>query len=227
MKPLPLPVRLAAGLVVTARERAKDLPRQLIGLPITVVSHVLQTSMRVQQHITELALKGDEALSGLRPVEDTPSWATFDEDVADAPGEPFTGQLVSVPAPRAEHNGAGPLTSARNSMFDRADAGETDEADEGDDDRSPDPWEEEAREVAARDADPSDDPDQSEGPRAPEWLPNYDQLTLAQLRARLRQFSAEQLAELLAYEKATSNRPSYAGMLQRRIERVSGGDSTL
>src|SRR5690606_41752765 len=67
--------------------------------------------------------------------------------------EPFTGQLVSVPAPRAEHNGAGPLTSARNSMFDRAGAGETDETDEtdeADDDRSPDPWEEEAREVAAR-----------------------------------------------------------------------------
>src|SRR3954468_5692255 len=79
MKPLPLPLRVAAGLAVITAERVRELPKQLTGLPVTVVSQVLQISMRVQQHVTELAIKGDDVLSGLRSVEDTPSWATFDE----------------------------------------------------------------------------------------------------------------------------------------------------
>ncbi|WP_199441334.1 lipid droplet-associated protein [Umezawaea beigongshangensis] len=80
MKPLPLPVRIAAGLAATALEQARELPRQLAGLPVTVVSEALQLSMRLQQQVTELAIKGDDVLAMLRPVEETPEWATFDED---------------------------------------------------------------------------------------------------------------------------------------------------
>ena len=80
MKPLPLPVRVAAGLVATAVEQARDLPRLVVELPVTAVSQALQASMRVQQKVTELAIKGDRVLGTLRPVEETPSWATFDED---------------------------------------------------------------------------------------------------------------------------------------------------
>ncbi|ASO18452.1 hypothetical protein FHR81_002859 [Actinoalloteichus hoggarensis] len=81
MTNLPLPVRLAAGLAVTAVEQARRLPEQLAGLPVTVVSQALSLSMRVQQQVTELAIKGDEALSGLQPPEENPEWATFDEDL--------------------------------------------------------------------------------------------------------------------------------------------------
>ncbi|EWM14017.1 hypothetical protein KUTG_04321 [Kutzneria sp. 744] len=73
-------MRIAAGLAVTAVEQARKLPEQLTGLPVTVVSQALQLSMRVQQRVTELAIKGDDALASLRPVEETPDWATFDED---------------------------------------------------------------------------------------------------------------------------------------------------
>src|SRR5205807_1860374 len=79
-KSLPLPVRLAAGLAVTAVERARELSRRLVDLPVTVVSEALQLSMRARQQVTELAIKGDNALAVLRPVEETPDWATFDED---------------------------------------------------------------------------------------------------------------------------------------------------
>ncbi|AOS61671.1 lipid droplet-associated protein [Actinoalloteichus hymeniacidonis] len=82
MTNLPLPVRLAAGLAVAAVEQARRLPEQLAGLPVTVVSQALSLSMRVQQQVTELAIKGDEALSGLRAPEENPEWATFDEDLA-------------------------------------------------------------------------------------------------------------------------------------------------
>lgn len=200
MKPLPLPLRLAAGIAVEARDRAKDLPRQLAGLPVTVASQLLQASMRLQQQVTELAIKGDEALSGLQPVEETPSWATFDEDLPEA--EPFGAGEISVPEPRSRPNGHYP------SRFDQVAA---------------DPWEAEEQALAEESEAPAEvsELDAQEEPKKPEWLQNYDVLSLPQLRARLRQFDAEQLSELLAYERATANRPSFSGMLERRIERVA------
>lgn len=210
MKPLPLPLRLAAGIAVTARERARDLPKTLTGLPVTVVSQLLQASMRLQQQVTELAIKGDEALSGLAPVEETPSWATFDEDLA-LPEEngmrtaDFAAQEVSVPSPRSQVNGHSPAATARASKFDEA---------------ACDPWEKEAQALAEPEPDAVPDTDTADA-RPPEWLPDYDVLSLPQVRARLRQFSNEQLAELLAYERGTANRPSFNGMLERRIETVA------
>ena len=80
MSSLPLPVRVAAGVTATAVEQARQLPANLLGLPVTVASQALQVSMRVQQQITELAIRGDEALAGLHQPDEHPSWATFDED---------------------------------------------------------------------------------------------------------------------------------------------------
>jgi hypothetical protein len=90
MSPLPYPVRIAAGLVVTAVEQARELPRHAVELPVTAVSQALQVSMRVQQKVTELAIKGDRALGTLRPADDVPAWATFDDDLPDA-AEPRNG----------------------------------------------------------------------------------------------------------------------------------------
>lgn len=78
--PLPLPVRVAAGLVATAVEQARELPRLALELPVTAVSQALQASMRVQQKVTELAIKGDRVLGVGPPIEDEPAWATFDDD---------------------------------------------------------------------------------------------------------------------------------------------------
>ena len=47
----------------------------------------------------------------------------------------------------------------------------------------------------------------------PEFLPTYDELSIAQLRARLRNLDAAQLEELLTYEKAHEARPEFTGML--------------
>jgi hypothetical protein len=231
MKPFPLPLRVAAGLAVSTAERVRELPRQLAGLPVTVVSQVLQASMRVQQHVTELAIKGDNALSSLRPVEDTPSWATFDEDVE--PTRPNLAPVADVPEPRSEINGHIPSAAEL-------------EAELGD------PWAEEERALAEDHADGEFDsaqdsdvqPDTAEQPprkpqpgtpkidkkvknetprtsaagyEGPAGLTGYDQLTLPQLRARLRQFSIDQLETILEYERANADRSSFTGMLSRRI----------
>ncbi|WP_447005651.1 lipid droplet-associated protein [Saccharothrix isguenensis] len=155
MKPLPLTVRLAAGLAVTAVEQVRKLPMQLAGLPVTVISEAMRLSMRIQQEVTELAIRGDEVLAVLQQSEPEPEWATFDED------EPETPPV-----------------------------------------RADDPWAEEEQALAAE---------------PPAALPNYDELSLAQLRARLRTLSAEDLEQLLAHERTHAARPEFTGMLTRRI----------
>ncbi|SES12243.1 lipid droplet-associated protein [Actinokineospora terrae] len=173
MKSLPLPLRVAAGLAATALEHARDLPTRIAGLPVTVASQALQVSMRVQQQVTELAIKGDEAIAALRPVEDEPEWATFDEDLDDQAVDEDTAAPAAVDL--AEEDTAAPVV---------VEAVESDEVP-----------------VVV----------------GPASVPNYGELSLAQLRARLRGFDVAALEELLAHERATENRPSYVGMLTRRL----------
>lgn len=172
MSPLPLPVRLAAGLAATAVDQARKLPAQLAGLPVTVASRALQVSMRVQQHVTELAIKGDEVFASLRPVDDTPPWARFDEDDMHRRDEATPASAPADVPPDV------PV--------------EIDEAD-----------------VA-----------QALTPERPPVLPGYDELTLAQLRAKLRSLSVEQLRALLEHEQRHRNRAAFVTMLTNRITTV-------
>ncbi|GAB2659758.1 hypothetical protein GCM10027271_18070 [Saccharopolyspora gloriosae] len=96
MSTYPLPIRVAAGLATVTVEQTRQLPAQLLGLPLTVASQALQLSMRVQQQITELAIRGDETLSAWQGTEDEPEWATFDED---EPPPPAEQRLVNVAEP--------------------------------------------------------------------------------------------------------------------------------
>jgi hypothetical protein len=193
MKSLPLPLRVAAGLAATAVEHARDLPAKLVGLPVTVASQALQMSMRVQQQVTELAIKGDEVLAGLRPVEETPAWATFDEDLDE------TRYDISRPAP-----------------FDLVPEDPSPNGHELDLDGAPDPWTLEQRALAAE---LIDEPAEDAAP-GPAGVNGYDELSLPQLRARLRRFTVAELTELLDYERANANRPAFVGMLSRRIATV-------
>lgn len=207
MKSLPLPVRVAAGLAVTAVEQARTLPAKIAGLPVTVASQALQVSMRVQQQVTELAIRGDEVLAGLRPVEETPEWATFDEDL-DNDGDRYD---LSKPSP-----------------FDQVDDAEVELAPEPGHRNGfhADPWVMEERALAEETE--AHQQDEQEHEREPERrreqgvaeAENYDELSLPQLRARLRRFSVTELTELLDHERANANRPSFVGMLTRRIATV-------
>jgi hypothetical protein len=195
MSPLPLPVRVAAGLVASAVEQARELPRLVVELPVTAVSQALQASMRVQQKVTELAIKGDQALSTLRPVEERPSWATFDDEDDTA----------------ASGNGAGGVTELRPY-------------------RQPDPPADTAVETAAAataaaaegDAPQHTEPAESAA-TGPNALPGYQDLTIPQLRGRLRHLTADDLRALLEWETTHENRAPFVTMLSNRITTVTEG----
>jgi hypothetical protein len=55
-------------------------------------------------------------------------------------------------------------------------------------------------------------------------LPNYDGLSIASLRARLRTLTAAQVAELVGYEKVHEDRPEVVAMFERRIAKLEAGD---
>ncbi|MGZ4433372.1 MAG: hypothetical protein ACXVW7_07045 [Trebonia sp.] len=52
---------------------------------------------------------------------------------------------------------------------------------------------------------------------------NYDGLTVASLRARLRNLSADQLAQLVEYENSHANRADVVQMFERRIAKLAEG----
>ncbi|WP_072805570.1 lipid droplet-associated protein [Rhodococcoides yunnanense] len=181
MTRVPFAARVAAGVAVTVVEEARKLPSTAVTFPMTVISEVLAGSMRFQQQVTALAIKGDQAIASLplvgTPDEVQPSWAVFDDDTdgeVDIPDhEPpaATGRFALYSTP--------PVDTA-DTVADTATAPAT-----------------------AR-------PDIVE-------LVDYDTLALAQLRARLRTLSLDDLETLLTYEGSTRSRAPFLTMLENRI----------
>lgn len=195
MEPLPLPLRLAAGLVATALEEVQGLPRKLIELPVTAVSQVLQTSMRVQQKVTELAIRGDQALGGLREVPETPTWARFDEDELDGPFGGANG-LVGFAPPTFDEGWDPPRPGSRSVSPILVT-------------REPAP----AESTVANGA---------PGDGGPPGLEEYGDWTLPQLRGRFRSLSLEQVQALLDWETSHRDRPPYITMLSNRAASIAG-----
>jgi hypothetical protein len=244
MKPLPMPIRIAAGLVATALEEVQELPRKLTEMPVTAVSGALQASMRLQQRITELAIKGDRALGALRPVPETPAWARFDEDEDLAPRNGLANGLRSVEMPRPPK-----VTPVRilpdpepEDFFDEDDFPEPDISElpvprppvEHPDTELPaveavsEPST--AAETTAKigtkpeatETPESEKPTGKPAETGPPELPEYESWTLPQLRGRFRALSLEQLERLLAWETTHQDRPPFVTMLSNRITSVAG-----
>jgi len=136
-----------------------------------------------------------------RFLEETPEWATFDED--------FDDERFDFSRPSAFDRVSDDVTD--DTAEDQVNGHHGDLAEEYGTATESDPWSQEERAIA------------EEAGSLTGGLPeaeNYDDLSLPQLRARLRRFSSAELAELLDYEKANGNRPSFVGMLTRRIATV-------
>ncbi|MGC0362893.1 hypothetical protein ABH922_000877 [Rhodococcus sp. 27YEA15] len=183
----PFVARVAAGLAVTALEEARNaleearkIPGVAVTLPMTAVSQVLQTGMRLQQSITSLAIKGDQAFALLpwQGEEAQPAWAVFDEDTDTA----ATDTAAAGGSGRFALYSVDPTDGARSQA-----------------------------ESAAPHADVAvDEPDIV-------TALDYPNLTLAQLRARIRTLGIDDLTAVLDYENATRSRAPFQTMLSNRI----------
>jgi hypothetical protein len=224
---VPMPLRAAAGLAAVAIDEARRLPDRLVGLPVLAVSTALQVSLKAQQRYVELVARGDQLLDQLRgQQEGTPGWARFDDEEPYQPPattRPSAFDLADESAPPAgeparDGRPAPAATSASVHLDDMAadhvpEAAEAGTAEPGahlpgaDEQRA-----EEEIDAVAADPSPYDGYLSAEPP-----LANYDQLTLAQLRGKLRGLSENQIADLLAYERASGHRAQFVTMLENRL----------
>jgi len=80
-----------------------------------------------------------------------------------------------------------------------------------------------APETAAAETTP--EPETSAVPEASSALPlaNYDELSVASLRARLRNLTNDDLTQLMTYEMAHQNRPEVVKMFQNRLIKMTSG----
>jgi hypothetical protein len=187
----PYAARVAVGIAVTFVEETRKLPATAISLPMTAVSQLLQSTMRLQQRITALAIKGDQVLAWLYPAEEQPQWAVFDEDqVERTPRSEQTAVAASAAAALARQG--------RFALYSEPVSSSPAEADDN---------------AAAP-------PAATKAPAVAHRL-DYTSLTLAQLRARLKQLSAEELADLLEHEENGPARPPYLTLLSNRIATLS------
>ena len=91
MATAPYGVRLLVGAAVTAIEETRKLPQTILTYPMTVASQLAHLVMKMQQDVADLVIKGDETLESIFPPKDEqPEWATFDEDLDEAPSTPVT-----------------------------------------------------------------------------------------------------------------------------------------
>jgi hypothetical protein len=68
----------------------------------------------------------------------------------------------------------------------------------------------------------TDDASRYDGYLSEPPLRGYDEMSIPQLRARLRTLTERQLTELVGYERATTQRPAYLTMLENRLNTVRG-----
>ncbi|MFE3193532.1 lipid droplet-associated protein [Nocardia sp. NPDC059240] len=236
----PFLARVAAGAAVYALEETRRLPTNAINFPITAISQMLQTTMHLQQFVTSLALKGDAVFDRLiNQPEEQPAWATFDEDEADEQTPSFAPEsvrqsrfdLFTEPEPATEA-AAAPVAEPEPAVAEPIAAVAEPVAAE------PEPVAAEPEPVVTESAaQEAAEPEATETPAPAKASTNghnghvvtepevaarfgYANLSIAQLRARLRQLSVDDLATLLAYEQETTDRAPFVTMLTNRIATV-------
>jgi hypothetical protein len=196
MATAPYGVRLLVGAATMAVEETIKLPKTILMYPMTLASQAAAAVMRFQQNVAELVIKGDATLEHIFPPKDEqPAWATFDEDLPDDGDEdaPTTGVDTLDAERRAE---------GRFALYSAPDT------------------------AGGAPADPPTRPTTPAGKRTVSAPPvaeelDYDELTLAQLRARLQSLDVDELEALLTYEEATKARAPFQTLLANRITRAT------
>ncbi|MCH9735071.1 MAG: lipid droplet-associated protein [Actinomycetia bacterium] len=194
MATAPYGVRLLVGAAVTALEETRKLPQTILMYPMTVASQIAQLVMKMQQDVADLVNRGDETLGSLFPAKDEqPEWATFDDE---PDNEDEGGDVLDLPVRDGER-----LTEGRFALFS-----------------------DEPEKPASVSSTPSGEPASAVVTAAlPQIVAElgYEELTLAQLRARLTTMRIAELEALLTYEESSRARAPFQTLLANRITRAS------
>ncbi len=192
MATAPYGVRLLVGAAVTALEETRKLPQTVLMYPMTVASQIAQLVMKMQQDVADLVNRGDETLGSLFPAkEGQPEWATFDDEFDT--GDDGGGDVLDLPVRDGER-----LTEGRFALF-------------SDEPEKP---------ASAPSGEPVSAVITATLPQIVAEL-GYEELTLAQLRARLTSMRVVELEALLTYEESSKARAPFQTLLANRITRAS------
>jgi hypothetical protein len=199
-------------------ERVKEAPAQALRAVFSGIGQVLLVADRIKTRATELQREtppdpGPRAQSAARaqaaphtapPPKEESRWRSLDEtgNVRLLPQQDVTGARPAAPEPE-------PAFEAPE-----APAEAVHELDNG----PAEPTLEAAPEPVAEDVPPAPEP-------AGLPVPNYDELSVPSLRARLRNLDASQVRALLDYEKANAGRPAVLTMFERRIAKLETGEA--
>ena len=244
---LPFPLRVAAGLVAEAVESVKRLPTDLVALPVTVAGRAAKLSFQLNQQLTDLAVAGDRLIAraggNSAPPERT-AWSTIDEpdevavrdpqaaprwdsadDAADD-GPPATPLAEPAPRPAAAPRAAAsrppaprPSTGSRRSAT-LQDVSAGDPAADPLPHRSPDRRLLDQVEILEGDRQPQATLPTGAGTAVPSDTAPAE-LTLAQLRGRLRSMSVEQVRAALQAEELGRARPAFLTLLTNRLSTLA------
>jgi hypothetical protein len=187
----PYGVRLLVGAATMAVEETIKLPKTILMYPMTLVSQAAAIVMRFQQNVAELVIKGDATLEYVFPPKDEQPEWATFDE--DLPDDDDDDD---APTPDTDRR-----TEGRFALYTSADAATG----------ASDSW---ARSAA------TPTKQSVSAPAVVEEL-DYEQLTLAQLRARLQTLDVDELEALLAYEEATKGRAPFQTLLANRITRAT------
>jgi hypothetical protein len=191
MATAPYGVRLLVGAATMAVEETIRLPKTILMYPMTLASQAAAVVMRFQQNVAELVIKGDSTLEHIFPPKDEQPEWATFDE--DLPDDDDDDD---APTPDTDRR-----TEGRFALYTSADAATG----------ASDSW---ARSAA------TPTKQSVSAPAVVEEL-DYEQLTLAQLRARLQTLDVDELEALLAYEEATKGRAPFQTLLANRITRAT------
>jgi len=204
-------------------ERIKEAPAQALRGVFAGIGQLLLYTDKLRNKAPYPHVPAAPPAAAPRPEPEEP---VQDRATASAPAEPdvvaepATTQTPETPkASRAPKTPPAPKSSTPATEirdFDKTGNVRLITADEARQDDEPEPT------VAAAEAHAPASVEAPEPPASP--LPNYDELSLASLRARLKNLDVTQLRGLIDYEKGHAGRADVLVMFERRIAKLEAGE---
>jgi len=204
-------------------ERVKEAPAQALRAVFSGIGQVLLVADRIKSRAAEpdreqSAPAEPEPQPATTTVRDETRWRSLDEtgNVRLIPGEDTSKAATTPPAPEVTEVSEAEEVSEASGVIEAIEVTEVTE-----DSEVIEPEPAVAPESPAVSGESLTEPPViSEEPAASLPVPNYDNLTVPSLRARLRNLDTAQLRTLLDYEKAHAGRGDVLTMFERRIAKL-------